>query len=276
METKGKAFQRLVVAGYLGLTLLFIIIYFLSGYLPQSAASLATLLQDVSLNLAIALTISFGSYVLLRPLIEDSNRKTLEDFQAKALDLLTLEKGVREAGVVRIYETLDDGVLQDKIENAKDRVYLWSIWLDNPEHRLGIYLESVVKRGVQLKVLQARPESSISTLRAESQKTLFPDPSSFQPEFVTNILNKNLKYFSDLQNQFPKNVEVRVFDILPPFALILIDDTALIGLYGYGERTLSAPRIEFRLDSENREFSYFKSFILQQFEAAWSKSAKVD
>jgi hypothetical protein len=90
METKGKAFQRLAVTGYLGLTLMFIMIYFLAGYLPESAASVATLLQEVALNLAIALTISFGSYVLLRPLIEDSNRKTLEDFQTKTLDLLTL------------------------------------------------------------------------------------------------------------------------------------------------------------------------------------------
>jgi hypothetical protein len=104
MTTKNKAFQRLVVAGYLGLTLLFILIYFLAGYMPESTATLGKFLQDVALNLTIALTISFGSYALLRPFIEYSNRKTLEDFQTAALELLTLEKGVREAGVVCIYE----------------------------------------------------------------------------------------------------------------------------------------------------------------------------
>jgi hypothetical protein len=40
MTTKNKAFQRLVVAGYLGLTLLFILIYFLAGYMPESTATL--------------------------------------------------------------------------------------------------------------------------------------------------------------------------------------------------------------------------------------------
>jgi hypothetical protein len=94
MTTKNKALQRLVVAGYFGLTLLFILIYFLAGYMPESTATLGKLLQDVALNLTIALTISFGSYALLRPLIEDSNRKTLEDFQTAALELLTLEKGM--------------------------------------------------------------------------------------------------------------------------------------------------------------------------------------
>jgi hypothetical protein len=49
----------LVVAGYLGLTLLFILIYFLAGYLPESTATLGKLLQDVALNLTIALPISF-------------------------------------------------------------------------------------------------------------------------------------------------------------------------------------------------------------------------
>jgi hypothetical protein len=54
MTTKNKAFQRLVVAGYLGLTLLFILIYFLAGYMPESTATLGKLLQDVALNLTLA------------------------------------------------------------------------------------------------------------------------------------------------------------------------------------------------------------------------------
>jgi hypothetical protein len=262
MTTKNKAFQRLVVAGYLGLMLLFILIYFLAGYMPESTATLGKLLQDVALNLSIALTISFGSYALLRPFIEDSNRKTWEDFQTAALELLTLEKGVREAGVVRIYETLDDAVLKEKLNKAEERIYLLSIWLDKPEERLGSCLTDAINRGVKLKILQAQPNSDICLLRAKSQEKLFPNSSSFQPEFVTNILKDNLEYFSKLQSTFLKNVEVRVFDILPPFALILIDNQALIGLYGYGERTLSAPRIEFRLDNKNKEFGYFKHFIL--------------
>jgi hypothetical protein len=137
METKSKNLHQVVWVGYIGLLGLFLLVYFLSGYLPEGYASLSKLLQDVSLSLSIALTISFGSYVLIWPILEDRDRKTLEDFQKAALDLLTLEKGAWEAGVVRICESLDDDVLQKLLTKAKERVCFLSIWLDNPEKRLG-------------------------------------------------------------------------------------------------------------------------------------------
>jgi hypothetical protein len=274
METKGKAFQRLVVAGYLGLTLLFIVIYFLAGYLPQSSASLATLLQDVALNLAIALTISFGSYVLLRPLIEDSNRKTLEDFQAKALDLLSLEKGVREAGVVRVYESLKDASLLNRLAEAKERIWFLSIWMDKPETLLDDVLDRLVQHKVKVKVLLASPESDVCKLRAQSQANLFPDLSSFQPEFIARVTQANNAYFEKVKTKTGADIEVRSFNVLPPFSLVLVDNNVLIGLYGHGERTTSVPWIEFKLTSEGNDFSYFRAFILNQFNAIWDSATK--
>jgi hypothetical protein len=114
--------QKLLRAAYLGGFALFVLIYFLAGALPDQYQQWRALLQDVFLNLTIALTISFGSYFLLRPLIQDRDHKSLEDFQQAALDLLTLEKGVCEAGVVRIYENLSDAVLQERLATAKNRI----------------------------------------------------------------------------------------------------------------------------------------------------------
>jgi hypothetical protein len=274
METKGKAFQRLVVAGYLGLTLLFIVIYFLAGYLPEAAASLATLLQDVALNLAIALAISFGSYVLFRPLIEDSNRKTLEEFQSKALDLLTLEKGVREAGVVRVYENLDMDILAERLNTAEKRVCFLSIWLSSQPERLEASFVDLSKRGVAVQVLQATPNSDICKIRANSQKVLFPDESSFEPVFISRIIEKNNAYFQKLESEQGTNVEVRLFDLLPPFSLILIDNSVFVRFYGYGEKAANTPHIEFRLGEANDKFNVFGAFVLSQFEMIWNKSAK--
>jgi hypothetical protein len=257
IETKGKAFQRLVVAGYLGLTLLFIMIYFLSGYLPESAAALGTLLQDVALNLAIALTISFGSYVLFRPLIEDSNRKTLEDFQTKALDLLTLEKGVREAGVVRVYENLDMDILSERLKVAEKRVCFLSIWLSSQPERLETSFVELSKRGVPVQILQASPNSDICKIRANSQRVLFPDESSFEPAFISRIIEKNNAYFQKLKTEQGVNVEVRLFDLLPPFSLILIDNSVFVRFYGYGEKAANTPHIEFRLGEANNKFNIF-------------------
>jgi hypothetical protein len=275
METKSKAFQRLVVVGYLGLTLLFIVIYFLSGYLPESAASLATLLQDVALNLAIALTISFGSYVLLRPLIEDSNRKTLEDFQAKALDLLTLEKGVREAGVVRIYETLDDVLLQERLSCTKERVCFLSIWMDTPETRLGKNLVELLNRGVSIKILQANPSSEICKVRADSQKALFPDSRSYEPAFIANVIEANNAYFRSLMSESGGTLEVRLFEIMPPFSMVLIDDSAFVSFYGLGKRAATTPHIEFRFNRKEDEFSHVAEFILSQFATLWEHAKPI-
>jgi hypothetical protein len=275
MTTKNKAFQRLVVAGYLGLTLLFILIYFMAGYMPESIATLGKLLQDVALNLTIALTISFGSYALLRPFIEDSNRKTLEDFQTAALELLTLEKGVREAGVVRIYETLDDTVLQERLAKAKERVLMMVIWIDSAEKRFSTVFEELCKKQVAIQILQAKPDSEISKIRAASQKTLFPEESSFELSFVTNIVKANNTYFTQLKDKTGGNIQVKAFDVLPPFSLILIDDCAFIRFYGYGKRVSATPHIEFRLDATKKEFSFFGEFILGQFEAIWQKSDRV-
>jgi hypothetical protein len=269
METKGKAFQRLVVAGYLGLTLLFIVIYFLSGYLPESAASLATLLQDVALNLAIALTISFGSYVLLRPLIEDSNRKTLEEFQAKALDLLSLEKGVREAGVVRVYENLDIDILSERLKTAKKRVCLLSIWLSSQPEQLGEHLVTLAQQGILVQLLQASPDSDICKIRANSQKVLFPEESTFDPAFISRIIESNNAYYQKLKSEQGVSIEVRLFDLLPPFSLILIDDSAFIRFYGYGGKAVNTPHIEFRFSDTGKDFSVFAHFILSQFNLIW-------
>lgn len=275
METNSKHLQRIIWVGYAGLLSLFLLIYFLSGFLPVEQASLGKLLQDVSLNLAIALTISFGSYALLRPILENRDRKTLEDFQNAALELLTLEKGVREAGVVRIYDSLNDEILQKRLSEAKERVCFLSIWLDSPEKRLGKYLPELAKRGVSLKILQANPEADVCRVRADSQKALFPEASSYEPAFVTNLINQNIAYFSKLQSEVKENVEVRLFDVLPPFSLILIDDSAFLGLYGYGEKASSAPRIEFRLNAEGTEYSFFRDFIIYQFETIWDKAAPI-
>jgi hypothetical protein len=275
METKGKAFQRLVVAGYLGLTLLFIVIYFLSGYLPQSAASLATLLQDVALNLAIALTISFGSYVLLRPLIEDSNRKTLEEFQAKALDLLTLEKGVREAGVVRIYENLTMDILTDRLKKAQKRVCFLNIWLSSPPEQLGEPLAALAKKGVSVQLMQASPYSDICKIRANSQKVLFPEESTFDPAFISRIIESNNVYYQKLRAEQDVMIEVRLFDLLPPFSLMLIDDSAFIRFYGYGGKAANTPHIEFRFNDKSHDFSIFGHFILSQFDLIWRNSVQL-
>jgi hypothetical protein len=274
METKGKAFQRLVVAGYLGLTLLFIVIYFLAGYLPESVASLATLLQDVALNPAIALTISFGSYVLLRPLIEDSNRKTLEEFQAKALDLLTLEKGVREAGVVRVYENLDMDILAERLKTAEKRVCFLSIWLSSQPERLGEPLVALAKKGVSVQLMQASPYSDICKIRANSQKVLFPEESTFDPAFISRIIESNNAYYQKLKSEQGVSIEVRLFDLLPPFSLILIDNSVFVRFYGYGEKAANTPHIEFRLGEANNKFNVFGAFVLSQFEMIWNKSAK--
>jgi hypothetical protein len=275
METKGKAFQRLVVAGYLGLTLLFIVIYFLAGYLPESAASLATLLQDVALNLAIALTISFGSYVLLRPLIEDSNRKTLEEFQSKALDLLTLEKGVREAGVVRIYDNLTIDRLTERLEKAQKRVCFLSIWLISQPEQLGEPLAALAKRGVSIQLLQASPDSEICRIRANSQKVLFPEESTFDPDFVSRIIENNNAFYQRLNAEQNINIEVKLFDLLPPFSLILIDDSAFIRFYGYGDKANKTPHIEFRFNDTDSRFSVFSHFVMSQFDLIWQNSKQL-
>jgi hypothetical protein len=275
MTTKNKAFQRLVVAGYLGLTLLFILIYFLAGYMPESTATLGKLLQDVALNLTIALTISFGSYALLRPFIEDSNRKTLEDFQTAALELLTLEKGVREAGVVRIYETLDDTVLQERLAKAKERVLMMVIWIDSAEKRFSTVFEELCKKQVAIQILQAKPDSEISKIRAASQKTLFPEESTFDPAFVSRIIENNNVYYQKLKAEQNINIEVRLFDLLPPFSLILIDDSAFIRFYGYGDKANKTPHIEFRFNDTDSRFNVFSHFVMSQFDLIWQNSKQL-
>jgi hypothetical protein len=246
----------------------------MAGYMPESTATLGKLLQDVALNLTIALTISFGSYALLRPFIEDSNRKTLEDFQTAALELLTLEKGVREAGVVRIYENLDMDILSIRLKSAEKRVCFLSIWLSSQPEKLETSFIELSKKGVTVQVLQASPDSDICKIRANSQKVLFPDESSFEPAFISRIIEKNNVYFQTLKTEQGINVEVRLFDLLPPFSLILIDNSVFVRFYGYGEKAANTPHIEFRLGEANNKFNVFGAFVLSQFEMIWNKSTK--
>jgi hypothetical protein len=63
---------------------------------------------------------------------------------------------------------------------------------------------------------------------------------------------------------------------MPPFSLVLIDNSAIVSFYGYGKRVASTPHIEFRFDAEHKEFSYFSEFILTQFETIWETSSSTN
>jgi hypothetical protein len=274
MISKDKHVQRIVLTGYFVLLGLLLLIYCLSSYIPDAQLLWKGLLQDLSLNLAIALAIALGSYFLLRPLLQNNERKNLEDFQKAALDLLTLEKGVREAGVVRIYENLTADLLRDRLAAAQQRACFLSIWFGNTKEKPDTIFEELIQRGISIRILQAHPNSNIAQIRANSQKALFPEEDSFDPDFVTRIINKSNAYFSELKTKTAADLEVRLFDTMPPFSLVLIDDSAFVSFYGYDSKVGSTPHIEFRFDKENKDFSYFREFILSQFEALWDKSAK--
>lgn len=275
MVSERKHLQKMLLAGYVvGLGVL-LLVYFLSGYLPDEQALWRGLLQDLFLNLAIALTISCASYYLLRPLLVDRDRKSLEDFQKAALELLTLEKGVREAGVVRIYESLSDETLQERLAAARQRVCFLSIWMDHPEKRFGKVFENLAKSNVKLRFLLASPESEVCKIRADSQTALFPEASSYEPAFISRIVQANQTYFSEVKTKTGLDLELRLFDLMPPFSLVLIDNSAFVSFYGYGQRVAATPHIEFRFEGQSKEFQYFSDFVLSQFEAIWDSAAKV-
>jgi hypothetical protein len=271
MISKDKHVQRIVLTGYFILLGLLLLIYCLSSYIPDAQLLWRGLLQDLSLNFAIVLAMALGSYFLLRPLLQDNERKNLEDFQKAALELLTLEKGVREAGVVRIYENFTDALLRERLAAAQQRAYIFSIWLGNAEERWGKVFETLLEKGISIRILHGSPESDVTKLRADSQQALFPDAESFDPEFLSRIIKKDNAYFQNLKVK-NGDLEVRQFSIMPPFSMILIDDNVFVGFYGYGAKASSTPRIEFRFDDRDENFRYFKNFILNQFDTIWDQS----
>jgi hypothetical protein len=202
----------------------------------------------------------------------DRDRKNLEDFQSKALELLTLEKGVREAGMVRIYESLDDTVLKERMKAAKNRVYMLVFWLKKPEERFGEILEMLCKANVSIKVLQVKPESGVARIRAESQRSLFPDEEAFDATFIARIVEKNNHYFQTLKEKTGGRIEAKTFSSLPPFSLVLIDDSAFIRFYGYGQRVSNTPHLEIRFGDNSDGFNYFSTFILSQFDMLWDSA----
>jgi hypothetical protein len=123
---------------------------------------------------------------------------------------------------------LDVSVLVERLKSAKRKVCFLSIWLSNQPNKIKEQLIELSNRGVEIQALQADPNSEICTIRALSQKALFPEESTFQPNFISRIINSNINYFKKLNQTHNTNIEVRMFDLLPPFSLKLIDDTAFI------------------------------------------------
>jgi hypothetical protein len=176
---------------------------------------------------------------------------------------------------VRIYETLDDVLLQERLSKAKERVCFLSIWMDAPETRLGKNFTEFLNRGVSLKILQANPASEICKVRADSQKALFPDSRSYEPAFIANVIEANNAYFRNLIVESKGKMEVRLFDIMPPFSMVLIDDLVFVSFYGLGKRAATTPHIEFRFNRKADEFSHVAEFILSQFSTLWEHAKPI-
>jgi transcriptional regulator with XRE-family HTH domain len=169
-------------------------------------------------------------------------------------------------GLIHIYPDLGTGLLQERIRNSKDRVWLMDTWF----RRSLLSLEPAFSEAshCDIRVLLLDPESPFTRQRSLDL--------NMQEDYAKYNINNNLRTFSQLRHKQEK-IKIRTYRVLPSFPIFITDQRALVSYYFHGIETYEAIWLEVRIPDENsQEPSEFGEQIKHEFLRIWDNASEYD
>lgn len=144
-------------------------------------------------------------------------------------------------GVKGIFKNRPIDFLNEKYENATNSIRILHSWLESVS--LPVEIFEAAKKGVKVQILLLNPESQIAKLRAKSLgHGENSDRTRILLDGVINSIRKN--------SNESCNIELYLYEEIPPFSMYSIDKYIVMGLYWSGKASVSGPHFEV-LEKEN-------------------------
>jgi transcriptional regulator with XRE-family HTH domain len=164
------------------------------------------------------------------------------------------------SGLKSVYPDLNRELLRSNLQKAENNICVINTWLWTTDP-MWTALENASKRGINIQILLLSPESNIA-----KQRLL--DLGNTIDSVDTSQGLKKIK--SDIENGklSNDNVQVRLYEALPPFALYTSDNWGLMSVFWHGRPSFDGPHIE--LDMKN---SLLGIYVMETYSILWNSAS---
>ncbi|NEQ51426.1 MAG: hypothetical protein F6K11_15010, partial [Leptolyngbya sp. SIO3F4] len=190
---------------------------------------------------------------------------TIEATNALRRDVqaLVASQPLASSGISSIHDDFPVNLFNQKCHLATTEVRILGSWIYSRDP-ISNDLIATIRRGVPVKILLMKPSSAIAEQRLKDlagQQDLNDLKSSFNQLMRIVVGNELLKY----------QLEIRLYDAIPPFRLHQVDDWFLLGIFWAEAFATNAPQLEF-----SHTDSMFAKYAVESFDRIWDKSTVIN
>lgn len=166
---------------------------------------------------------------------------------------------LKKHGICEAFQNIQEARIDARYREAKQEIRILTTWIPdwNPLPRP---LAEAIRRGVPTKILLLNPKSEMGKCRVRTSQYIQDTSPINSLERFINALRR-----ADIQTE--GNLEIRLYDTLPPFYMRMIDDWMIVGFYWHKYGSSQGP-----LFTVNGQFTTFGLSILDTFDSIWEDS----
>ena len=226
-------------------------------------------LKEIGMALIIiGLAILIYEYFLRKNMMDLIEEFVRSNFMAMINDhcvrVKSINDSITKSGLVNVYQK---GGSSEILNFAKNNVKLLGITLSYyfyPDTEEWAQLSALVEKGCTLQILILNPDSNQVGIREKDENN-----TDLKGQIIQLIHHEKI-FINNLKEEYRSNVEIRLYDTYPSFAMTIIDDNLLrVTPYLFNKKGRACPTIEFVRKDEGAFKAYFN-----HFNDLWDKSER--
>lgn len=223
--------------------------------------------KEIGISLIIiGIAILIYEYFLRKNMMDLIEQFVKENFMAMISDhcerVKSINDSITKSGLANIYPR---GGGSEFLNLTKKNIKILGITLSYyfyPESDEWMQLLSIVEKGCFLQILILDPDSIHVGIREKDEKNTDLKAQIIQLIHMTKL------FINTVKDEYRSNIEIRLYDTYPSFAITIIDDNQLrVTPYLFNKKGRACPTIEF----VRKEKGVFDAY-LNHFNDLWNKS----